>query len=474
LGHPETILKILSSTLFAAVLLGLCSGGAFAQGWQPEIKPSVSATSLDFGNNFVGAGGLRQTITLAGPTTLPPLPLDKSQDFIDIIAITPPDLSDFAIVGGSCPSVSTNGLVADGYHLGYGESCTIEIQFRPASAGAVRSSVAIFSANRWMTGRCWVYSIYVGCAPWIGGIVPRDDWELTTITLNGYGVPAPAFHIAPGDVRQSGDFDGDGKLDTVVWRPSNGTWYIIQSSDGQIVTQQWGLAGDIPVSGDFDGDGKTDIAVWRPSNGIWYIRQSGDGQIVTQQWGLAGDVPMASDFDRDGRADYVIWRPSNGIWYVMQTSDHQITTQQWGLLGDIPVPGDFDGDAKADYAVWRPSNGVWYVVRSTDHQAVVQQWGLIGDVPVSGDFDGDGRTDIAVWRPSNGTWYVIPSSDSLNPIVQQWGTSGDIPVAGDFDGDRQTDFGVWRPATGTWYVIPSGNRQNPFVRQWGVAGDNPM
>jgi hypothetical protein len=80
--------------------------------------------------------------------------------------------------------------------------------------------------------------------------------------------------LAQVGVPPRADFDGDGKADFVVWRPTTGMWWITQSSNGAVIGEQWGMAGDIPLSGDFDGDRKTDYVVWRPSNGVWYIKQS--------------------------------------------------------------------------------------------------------------------------------------------------------------------------------------------------------
>lgn len=276
------------------------------------------------------------------------------------------------------------------------------------------------------------------------------------------GVNRPSAHRTPFD------FDGDGKADVTVFRPGTTDWHILQSSNGSIKSQQWGLSTDSLVPADYDGDGKADVAVFRPSTGYWYILQSSDGAVLTVPWGANGDIPSTGDFNGDGKSELVVFRPTTGTWYVANTSGALIAFQNFGTNGDVPVAGEYDGDGIADVAVFRPSTGVWYVLRSTGG-FLAQPFGASGDKPVAADYDGDGRTDFCVYRPGTNVWYVLNSSNGA-VVNQTWGTSGDRPVAADYDGDSKADISVYRPTDNNWYILQSSNGALR-IQLWGTTGD---
>ena len=167
--------------------------------------------------------------------------------------------------------------------------------------------------------------------------------------------------------------------------PDNSVLYFVSNSPGGIGGPDLYTAVRVNVNrtspADFDGDGRSDISVFRPSDGTWYVMQSGSNTFRAQRFGTNGDQIVPGDYDGDGRTDFAVFRPSDRYWYIQRSSDNSLFAFQWGLATDKPVPGDYDGDGKTDIAIYR--DGVWYIVQSSNGNFSYQYFGLSSDIPVA-------------------------------------------------------------------------------------------
>ena len=135
--------------------------------------------------------------------------------------------------------------------------------------------------------------------------------------------------------------------DLVVYRPSDNIWYTLTSTTNFTASTntKFGLSSDIPVLGDYDGDGKADPAIFRPSSGDWLMKYSSTGSTVT----VHGATRPTSSFR--GITTATARRTSRSFDRrtapgICGTRPPATVGVQWGNGLDVPVPGTTTATAR--------------------------------------------------------------------------------------------------------------------------------
>ena len=458
---------------------GSATNANFEYGLTTGYGNTTPVQSLGSGNSPVSIGGggvtglacgsvyhFRATATNAGGTSV-------GSDATFTTAACPPP----TVVTGIATGISRTGATLNGTANPNGAATTAYFEYgRTVSYGTTTPVQTLGAGNS---------GVAIGGGS-ITGLICNTLYHFRAVATNTSGTTNGAdATLTTVRCAITSDFDGDGKADPTVYRPSTGGWFALQSSTNysSSLAFSWGLSTDTPVPGDYDGDGKIDPAIFRPSTGLWAILKSSTNYTTSTavSWGLSTDVPVPGDFDGDGKADPTVFRASTGGWFILKSSTNYTTSfgVSWGLsTADTPLPADYDGDGKADPAIYRPSTGLWAILNSSTNYTTSSavSWGLSTDVAVPGDYDGDGKADPTVFRPSTGGWFVLTSSTNYtSSFGVSWGLSTDVPAPADFDGDGKFDPAVFGPSTGGWHILKSSTNYTTSASfSWGLGTDTPL
>jgi hypothetical protein len=288
--------------------------------------------------------------------------------------------------------------------------------------------------------------------------LPSYSTVVHTDGLSGYDFVSSIDQVLPLD------FDGDGKTDLLFYRPGGSVAYLLHSNGDGTFTKVYGdyptgfngydlhSGADRAVAFDYDGDGKMDLMFYRPGGGEAHVMHSnGDGTFTTvyvsNGSGMAGydftafsDQVLPFDFNGDGNMDLLFYRPGGRVAYVVRSNGDGSFTKVYGgfpdgIAGydlasenDHILPIDVNNDGMTDLLVYRPNGFVAYLLRSngdgTFSTIVASSSGFAGCAMnganynvTSIDMDGDGKSDIFCWRPGSRLTVVSRQSEGFPDLM---------------------------------------------------------
>lgn len=217
---------------------------------------------------------------------------------------------------------------------------------------------------------------------------------------------------------------------------ADGLW-TLQQVDGSLLEIQFGADGvDQPVSGDVDGDGRDDLVLYDPSDGSWQFDTDLDGQAdlkLELTGGQSGGQPLLGDWDGDGRSSPAVFQPATATWWFYDESGQLLRNLQAGQTGDVALVGDWNGDGIDTFGVYRPASGeVDLENELSGTLAGVDFFAPQNQLPVTGHWAGAALDTLAFF--ANGDWQPYywnrDGEPALAPAGFKFGKNNVQPLAG--------------------------------------------
>ena len=250
------------------------------------------------------------------------------------------------------------------------------------------------------------------------------------------------FAISTDETVVIGDYDGDNKDDIATWLGKTSRQVYVAKSTGTGMTTEtvWvssigSASTDYLASGDANGDGKDDLIMFARTEGKVYVAISDGTKFGTPTvWHPFFAVstferPRVADVNGDGKADIVTFATDSptayGDVYVAVSNGTSFRDSGGGQNSDkwhdffairqteeIRV-GDINADSKTDFFTFLPAPFAqcYTVLSQGTSMASNVLWpqdigGLNTDKIFTGDVNGDGRADIIIFAQSEGKVYV--------------------------------------------------------------------